>query len=491
MRSRASIVGAVAAAMLALAAPPAHATFPGANGLISFSSDRSGDFEVYTMHPDGSDLKRLTNAPGNDGPARWSPDGSKMVFTSNRDGNAEVYVMNADGSGQTNLTNNPAQDNTPSWSPDGTKIAFSSDRPGSGLNEIFVMNADGSGVTQVTSTPAAPGGGAAGGNFHPNWGPDGRIAAASFNTTTSTFFQIFVMNADGSGRAQVTNDPAGALIPTWSPDARRIAFTSERDQQGEIYAINPDGTGEARLTNSPGEDQPGAYSPDGTKIIFTSMRDGNQQLYLMNADGSNQTRLLTDASNDVAPEWQSAVAPPAPKLGETVNVSVVSGTVLVRARGASGFATLAQARQIKVGSQVDTKKGVVRLASAADNKGHTQSGDFGRGVFQVTQSKAAKGLTDLKLMGGSFGSCKATGKKGSVAAAKKKTLRSLYSKAKGRFRTKGHYSAASVRGTSWLVADRCDGTLTTVKSGTVSVFDFKRKKTVKVQAGKSYLARAR
>jgi WD40 repeat protein len=474
-----------------VAVPCAQATYPGANGLISFSSDRSGDFEIYTMQPDGSDLRRLTNAPGLDGVARWSADGTKLVFSSERDGNSEIYSMNADGSSQTRLTNDPAQDSTPSWSPDGTRIAFTRLPAGGTTPQTVVMNADGSGQTQITQgTPTpAPEGVQGGGFFHSNWGPDGRIAVAAF--TPGTLFEIFLMNADGSNLTQVTNDPSSnSLTPTWSPDGRRIAYVKQ-GETGSIHSISVDGTGDAALTAGTAQDAVGAYSPDGTKIVFSSNRDGGRnQLYTMNADGSAQTRLLTTTSNEVAPEWQSAPLP-APKLGETVNVSVVSGTVLVKTRGQAGFQTLAQARQIKVGSQLDTKKGVVRLASAA-GKGKTQSGDFGRGVFQVAQSKSAKakGLTDLTLKGGSFGSCKGSAKKGTAAAKKKKTVRSLFSKAKGKFRTKGRYSAASVRGTTWLVTDRCDGTLTSVKSGTVSVFDFKRKKTIKVKAGKSYLARA-
>jgi WD40-like Beta Propeller Repeat len=475
----------VAALALGIASP-AQATFPGANGLIAFSSDRSGDFEIYTMNPDGSDLKRLTNAPGNDGPARWSPDGTKIVFSSDRDGNGEVYTMNADGSGQTRLTNDPALDSLPSWSPDGTKIAFTRLPQQTANAEIYVMNADGSGQTQITNAPATAEG-VEGGYFHANWGPDGRIAVSAF--FPGGVFQVYVMNGDGTGQRQVTNDPSSAITPTWSPDGSRIAYLSQTEL-GSIHAINADGTGDTELTPRTGQDALGAYSPDGTKIVFATNRDGGPyQLYTMNPDGSGQARLTSDGSNDTAPEWQSAAALPAPKLGETVNVSVVSGTVRVKARGKAGFQLLSQARQIKVGSQLDTTKGTVRMASAA-GKGKTQSGDFGRGVFQVAQSKSAKGLTDLKLMGGKFSSCgKSSAKKGSVAA-KKKTIRSLFSKAKGKFRTKGRYSAASVRGTTWLVTDRCDGTLTSVKSGVVSVFDFKRKKTVKVKAGKSYLARA-
>jgi Tol biopolymer transport system component len=485
MRFGTALAAAVAAALAA--AVPAWATFPGANGRIAFSSDRSGDYEIYTMNPDGSDLKRLTNAPGTDGLARWSADGTKLVFSSFRDGNSEIYTMNADGSDQTRLTNEPAQDNLPSWSPDGTKIAFTRLPQGATNPNVIVMNADGSDQHAITNAAATAGGVEGSGYFHANWGPDGRIAVAAF--TPGTVFQIFLMNADGSGQTQVTNQSnASALTPVWSPDARKVLYVAQ-SETGSIHVINVDGTGDTQLTAPAAQDGLGSYSPDGAKIVFGSTRDGGPtQLYVMNADGSAQTRLLTTTSNDIGPDWQTAPLP-TPKLGETVNVSVVSGTVLVKTRGSTKFSTLAQARQIKVGAQVDTSRGVVRLASAA-GKGKTQSGDFGRGVFEVAQSKAAKGLTDLKLKGGNFGSCKSSGKKAS-AAAKKKTIRSLFSKAKGKFRTKGRYSAASVRGTVWLVQDRCDGTLTSVKSGTVSVFDFKRHKTVKVKAGKTYLARAR
>jgi TolB protein len=475
--------GATVAVCVALGGSAARATFPGAvNGKIAFASDRDGDVEVYVMNPDGSDQTRLTSNPGADTYPGWSADGTRIVFHSNRDGNQEIYAMNADGSGQTRLTSDPSDDTFPAWSPDGRRIVFTSarDRANGVGSQIYVMNADGSGQTRLATPDVL--------DWQPSWSPDGsRIAFAS----TDTQSDISVINPDGSGLTKVSNDPDIDLFPNWSPDGRRIAYstTNSQNSSSQIAVINADGTGRAVLTSGSGFDSGPVWSPDGTKIAYSSTRDGPTDIYVMNADGSGQTRVTSGPGNNGSSSWSANVAPAPPKLGETVNVSVVSGTVLVRTRGASGFSTLAQARQIKVGSQLDTKKGVVRLASAADNKGHTQSGDFGRGVFQVTQSKAAKGLTDLKLMGGSFGSCKATAKKGSVSKAK--TLRSLFSKAKGRFRTKGRYSAASVRGTSWLVADRCDGTLTTVKSGTVSVFDFKRKKTVKVKAGKSYLARAR
>jgi Tol biopolymer transport system component len=487
MRLTTALGAALAAALVAAA--PAWATFPGSNGRIAFSSNRSGDVEVYTVNPDGSDLQRLTNAPGEDSALRWSADGRRIVFASHRDGQSEIYVMNADGSDQTRLTNNPANDTFPAWSPDGSKIVFASERA-SNTTEIYAMNADGSDVTRLTTTPFISGTEAGFSDF-PLWSADDRIAFSSVRSGLQTL-QLFTMAPDGSNQKQITSDPVGALYPIWSPDSNRLLYYSEHGfdtggQNGDVFVVNADGTGTAQLTNTPGADLAASWSPDGTKILFSTDRNGGQlDLYTMNADGSGQTPLTSEPTGEAGGDW-GPVPLPAPKIGETVNVAVVSGTVLVKTRGSSKFTDLAQARQIKVGAQLDTTRGVVHMATAA-GKGKTQSGDFGQGVFEVAQSKAAKGLTDLKLKGGKFGSC---GGSKANAAAKKKTIRSLFSKAKGKFRTKGRYSAATVRGTTWLVTDRCDGTLTSVKSGTVSVFDFKRHKTVKVKAGKSYLARAR
>ena len=96
---------------------------------IAFGSSRTGDFEIYVMNADGSDLHRLTRSPGLDVRPAWSPDGTRIAFTSNRDGNYEIYVMNADGSDPRNVTSHPARDDHPAWHPDG-RLLFVSDRDG-------------------------------------------------------------------------------------------------------------------------------------------------------------------------------------------------------------------------------------------------------------------------------------------------------------------------------------------------------------------------
>ena len=191
-----------------------------------------------------------------------------------------------------------------------------------------------------------------------------------------------------------------------------------------------------------------------------------------------------------------------PVLGRQVNVEPI-GTVRWARRpggGAGGatasqkglrFRPLTEARQIPVGSFLDTKRGSVRLQSARNLRGATQLGRFSSGVFQVLQSRArrARGLTELRLKGSSFNRCRSRGRAG-AAQVSRRTIRRLRSNARGRFRTRGRHSAATVRGTVWITADRCDGTLTTVRRGKVAVRDFRRKKTILVRAGKSYLARA-
>jgi CSLREA domain-containing protein len=184
----------------------------------------------------------------------------------------------------------------------------------------------------------------------------------------------------------------------------------------------------------------------------------------------------------VVPEAQ--LPPPTP--GETVNASRSRGTVRVKLPGSDEFFVLQDGQQLPMGTTFDTTKGRVNLVAAASNvPGPTQKAWFYQGVFKVNQSKGRKPLTTLAMTGKL--QC-GSGKKAN-AAAKKKRKRRLWGNGKGRFRTKGKHSAATVVGTRWLVEDRCNGTLTRVKRGKVRVRDFKRRKTIVVRAGHQYFAK--
>jgi hypothetical protein len=177
--------------------------------------------------------------------------------------------------------------------------------------------------------------------------------------------------------------------------------------------------------------------------------------------------------------------PEQPKPGVNANASVVSGRILVKRPGASGFQELSDSRSIPVGSEVDATKGVVSLQTAANNKGKTQKGRFYDGTFVMTQTKGPSPVTDLALSG-KLDKCGA----GKVTAAASRKRR-LWGNGHGRFRTRGRYATATVRGTVWSMEDTCTSSRVRVTRGTVQVRDLAKRKNVTVKAGHSYVARAR
>jgi hypothetical protein len=185
-------------------------------------------------------------------------------------------------------------------------------------------------------------------------------------------------------------------------------------------------------------------------------------------------------------------APPPPVLGQSVNVKPVAGQVFILV--GTKLVPLTEAQQIPSGAILDTRAGSLELTAALGKGKKAETGTFGGAIFKLAQ--AHSGLTNLSLAEGAFpgapsyATCKAH-KAGEASAAATKTLQLLHASAKGKFRTTGRYSAATVRGTRWTIADRCDGTLTRDISHSVAVTDFVRHKTIVLHAGQSYLARAR
>ena len=182
----------------------------------------------------------------------------------------------------------------------------------------------------------------------------------------------------------------------------------------------------------------------------------------------------------------SAATPPPPVLGQQVNVAPGTGTVLVRLPGAAKAVALPSAGSIPVGSIVDTRQGVVALTTALPG-GATQNATVHGGLFQVRQPASGRGMTELVLRGPKP-TCATTR---AAAVADRRPPRRLWaSDHNGRFRTRGSNAVATVRGTSWYMADRCDGTYTRVRHGSVKVRELRSGRTVVVRAGQSHLARA-
>lgn len=185
--------------------------------------------------------------------------------------------------------------------------------------------------------------------------------------------------------------------------------------------------------------------------------------------------------------WAMPIGPTAdvPRLGKAVGATVVKEPVLVKRPGSNTFVRLVGGDVIPTGSTVDATNGRVRITSVLPN-GKLQSAELYEGIFIVTQAK--NGLTDFKLAGGNFKSCP---RASSASTAKVKVIRHLWANGKGKFRTKGRYASATIRGTTWNTIDRCDATQIRVTKGSVVVRDQVKKKNFVVKAGRSYLAKAR
>jgi hypothetical protein len=220
--------------------------------------------------------------------------------------------------------------------------------------------------------------------------------------------------------------------------------------------------------------------------------------------GGNRTDQGSGSSEDCvtvpAEPAPDAVAgdgtlPPA-EVGKTVNVEPVDGVVNVKEPGSDTFTPLAASAHLPEGSVLDTRAGTVELTTGDAVNGQ-QTAAFTGAKFQVRQ-RNAKAATELVLRGGDFQGCprldhgrRAQAIRQGFIAARGGKRRGLWGNGRGRFRTRGRWGSATVRGTVWQVEDRCDGTLTTVARGVVSVRDFGRHRTVTVRAGKRYFARVR
>ncbi len=211
----------------------------------------------------------------------------------------------------------------------------------------------------------------------------------------------------------------------------------------------------------------------------------------------------TGSGRTAAPAPSPAPAPaPEPHQGKSVAIAESTGTVRVRVPGSTRFVDLARLTEVPLGSRIDAREGKATITVEVDARtGATQTGTFFRGIFVVTQTRGPKPVLVLTLAGGSFADCSTTPATRSILGAasspvpfqfaarkrSKRKVRRLWGKGKGDFRSTGVRSSATVRGTYWLVEDRCDGTYTRVRRGIVDVRDFGQRKTVRLQARKRYL----
>ena len=177
-------------------------------------------------------------------------------------------------------------------------IVFASDRDGSRNWEIYAIQADGSGLVNLTR--------AEGSDTEPTWSPDGTKIAFVTDRDGITNKEIYVMDADGSNQTRLTEDEAIDRSPVWSADGTKIVFSSQRTGNDQIFIMNADGSNPVQLSDGTASDQSPVCSPDGAKIVFVSNRygtdrKGNDDVFLMDADGSNVVRLTDVMEYDLNP----------------------------------------------------------------------------------------------------------------------------------------------------------------------------------------------
>ena len=270
---------------------------------IVFASNRDGDWDIYSMDVNGDSLLQLTNHPASDEYPACSPDGRRVVFASERGITRDLYVMDSDGNNVIRLTHDNFFETRASWSPDGTKIAFSSFCK---INcDIVTVDADGNDLINLTNHKWQ--------DVRPSWSPDGsKMTFVSFRDGAAFDpHHIFVMNADGTERRNLTGDTnlAHNWAPTWSPGGRKIAFDSLRHlangSRNDIFVMTADGKELAQLTDGPGSNTSPVYSPDGTKIVYVSRRGGDANIFLMDANGMNVVKLTKTPPgiDNISPSW--------------------------------------------------------------------------------------------------------------------------------------------------------------------------------------------
>jgi Tol biopolymer transport system component len=280
-------------------AAPAHAVFPGENGLLTFSrltTNLAGGQVATAPAEETAEVAIVTTEGAINANSYWSPDSACIAFYSTRHGgDPELYLMAADGGHETRLTVSPGYDYDGSFSPDGRSLVFVSERDGD--YEIFLFDLETGTVRQLTRNTAV--------DFTPAWSPDGsRIA---FSSNRDGDHEIYVMSSDGEDQKRLTEAPGVDIYPEFSPDGMKIVFATERAGTNgrDIWTMDASGENQTSFLSETGQDTDASWSPDGTLIVFA--RD--QHLFLVNAeDGSNLVQVTKDDTVfDLGPDWQSLV----------------------------------------------------------------------------------------------------------------------------------------------------------------------------------------
>jgi hypothetical protein len=242
--------------------------------------------------------------------------------------------------------------------------------------------------------------------------------------------------------------------------------------------------------------------PLRVKFVVTGLQPGRGYHWrvvaanaLGNAFGADRSFTTDGEENGPQGREDAAEPTPPPQRSQSAVAARSSGRVRIRFKGAKGFQNLSHAASIPFGSVIDARRGRVKVVTALDDAGTTQTATFRRWVFELRQPSGGDGTVDVVMRGGNFARrCRGQRARASRLPARdrRRIVRRLWASDRhGRFRMHGRNSVATVRGTRWEMVDRCDGTLTRVMSGAVDVRDRRTGRTVRIRAGRTHLSRAR
>ena len=290
------VIGMVAVLVTSLESGvvPAHATTPGHNGRILFAGDLGRGLQLYTIEPNGTDLRQITDVVGDATTADWSPDGHHIVFehdwAAQGKDHARIVLVNADGTNMHDVTTR-GRNHQPSFTPDGHHIVYECECHPDG---IFIMRTDGTERRRLSTNP-----------FHdtdtdPNVSPDGQTVTFVRHKVEDVLQALFAVDIDGTNERQLTTYKLEVAIKhDWAPDGGHILIGPHvdrpRGQTPQIATIRPDGTALRFLTHVPRAlaAVAGSYSPNGRWIVFriVDAEHARVWLYKIHPDGSNRTLI--------------------------------------------------------------------------------------------------------------------------------------------------------------------------------------------------------
>ena len=279
---------AVAGALL-VSAPTALATFPGHNGLIAFHSGTPAGNQIFTVRPNGNELRQITHVAGDAVAADWSPDGRRIAFELDTPDTGSVAIMNADGTGMVTLPGLGVVNGDPSFTPDGKRIVYSFfDGEHGG---VASMRVDGTDQRLIVANDGPD----------PNVSPDGVTVSLTCVQDPDVLQALCTFPFAGGAVTPITPFTAEVGAKSdWAPDGRQLVFTDHADfpnpgDSANVAVVRPDGSDEHLLTHFTGGETnafAGSYSPDGRWIVFRGEDHGRFGLFRMRPDGSHVRAIL-------------------------------------------------------------------------------------------------------------------------------------------------------------------------------------------------------